>query len=95
MTTVSTRFRIVGSVQLRSDQSVMLVSMLEQILYNQIQTEGGRVSSPGAEVGRIASNAFETVRELMLWWCTIVREESLLQHLCLVFETDGSVDSCK
>jgi len=60
MTIVSTRFRIVGSVCLRSDQSVMLVSMLGRILCSWIQTKGGRVSSPGAEFGGMASTALRT-----------------------------------
>jgi len=46
----------VGSVRLRSDQSVRLVSMSGWILCSQIQTEGGRVSSSGAELGGMASS---------------------------------------
>jgi len=60
MTMVSTRFRIVGTVQLRSNQSVMLVSMLGRILCSRIQTEGRRVLSPGAELGQITSSTLRT-----------------------------------
>jgi len=60
MTMVSTHFRMVGSVRLHSDQSVMLVSISGWILYSWIQTEGGRVSPPGAEFGGMASSALRT-----------------------------------
>jgi len=74
---VSTRFRMVGSVRLRSDQSVMLVSMSGRTLYSRIQVSGGRVSSPGAEFGGMASSALRTSSGVTVWkpsrlfegWC--------------------------
>jgi len=67
MTIASTRVRIVGSVQLHSDQSVMLVSMSERIPCNGIQTEGGRVSSPGAEFGGMAFSVLRTSSCMTVW----------------------------
>jgi len=67
MTIVSTCFKIVSSVRLRGDQSVMLVSMSGRILCSRIQTEGGRVSSHVAKFGGIASNALRTSSCMTVW----------------------------
>ena len=60
MTIVSTCLRIVGSVGLRSNQSVILISMLGRILCSWIETEEGRVLSPSAEFDGMASNTLTT-----------------------------------
>ena len=47
-------------MQLRSKQSIMLVSISSQILCSWIQTKRGRVSSPHTEFGKMASSALRT-----------------------------------